>query len=232
MLKNKKWFGVIVLLVAVILTITACTTGSAEPTLDPNVIYTEAALTVAAQLTQEAPPTATVEPTAIPTNTPEPTATTAPELPTSTPESDTAAITPTAQPTATLKPASASDLLDSAEMILLYPEDDHVFYSGSVFTPKIGFRNMGDNTWNENYSFRYLSGSTFGIGSKFVMSDYGSQDSVGPSEEIVFTLPNMTAPQEEGRYLSNWCFYNNREAQNLPPQCFFLVTFQIIVDNP
>ena len=52
-----------------------------------------------------------------------------------------------------------------------------------------------------------------------------------PEEDVVITIPGMTAPQEEGRYTSNWCFYNNREDQGLPPQCFYLITFQIIVEN-
>ncbi|NSW51949.1 MAG: hypothetical protein HPY85_05550 [Anaerolineae bacterium] len=219
-------FGVVLLFQAV-----SCATPESVPTLDPAVIYTEAAQTVAAQLTADAPPTATPKPTPIPTNTLVlPTSTLLVERPTETTGGldATPTSTPTQLPTATK--TNSGDLIDEAELIVLYPPDDQVIFAGSPFSAQIGFRNTGPNTWTENYTFRYLSGHTFGAATKFLMDDYGNQDTVAPGGEVVFTIPGMTAPSEPGRYLSNWCFYNNREDQGLPPQCFYLITFQIIVE--
>jgi len=78
---------------------------------------------------------------------------------------------------------------------------------------------------------RYLSGNTFGVGSKYTIELHSPKTDVRPEEDVVITIPGMTAPQEEGRYTSNWCLYNNREEQGLAPQCFYLITFQIIVEN-
>ena len=233
MITMKKALHISALFLAAAMITVGCGMQNAEPTIDPAMIYTEAAQTVAAQLTLEAPPTNTPEPTAIPTNTPlPPTNTPLPERPTETPQTDEndPTSTPAAQPTATR--SSSGDLIDEAVMTYFYPPDDQDFTAGGTFNAQVGFRNMGPNTWNASYSIRFLSGNTFGVGSKFIMDDFGNQDSLAPGGEVIFTIPNMTAPDEEGRYLSNWCLYNNREAQGLPPQCFYLITFQIIVDNP
>lgn len=231
---NYKNLAVLILIVISILSVGACVNTAAEPTLDPNMIYTEAAKTVSAQLTAEVPPTDIPTPTAPPTNTPVPaTNTPLPERPTETPlptatEEGESANTP--QPTATVR-TSGNELIDEALFITFYPPVDQIFTSGGTFDAQVGFRNVGPNTWNGGYSMRYLSGNTFGVGSKYTIDDYALKDSVAPGEDVVITIPGMTAPKEEGRYLSNWCFYNNREAQGLRPQCFFLVTFQIIVSN-
>jgi hypothetical protein len=234
MFTAKNVFQVLALMLITALVTVGCTTGTPEPTLDPAVIYTEAAQTVAAQLTMDAPPTQTPEPTAIPTNTPvPPTSTPLPERPTETPQTagDMPTTTPIPQPTAT-RASSSGELIDDAILTYFYPPDDQVFTADGFFNAQVGFQNMGPITWNEDYSLRYLSGNTFGVGSKFVMDDFSNQDVVAPGSEVIFTIPNMKAPSEEGRYLSNWCLYNNREAQGLAPQCFYLITFQIIVDNP
>lgn len=213
--------------------VSACTATPAEPTIDANVIYTEAAKTVAAQLTAEVTPTEIPTITPPPTNTPVPTATAIPERPTATEapaEEEAAAATATPNPTAT-QPSGSNELIDQALFTVFFPPDDQVYTSGGTFKPQVGFLNTGPNTWNGQYSMRYLSGSTMGVSGKYTIELYGSKSSVAPGEEVLITLPKFTAPNEEGRYTSNWCFYNNREDQGLAPQCFFLVTFQIIVKN-
>lgn len=223
-----------VFLLVLILFIGACTPGAEESPLDPNLIYTEAAKTVSAQLTADVPPTEMPSPTALPTNTPipatitptmeEPTETLAPTV------TSDANATNTPQPTAT-RNNSADDLVDEALFTVYFPPVDQRYTSGGTFDAQVGFQNVGPNTWNGGYSMRYLSGNTFGVEGKYTIDDYGNVEDVAPGEEVIITIPGMTAPMEEGRYLSNWCFYNNREDQGLPPQCFFLVTFQIIVRN-
>jgi hypothetical protein len=112
-----------------------------------------------------------------------------------------------------------------------FPPVDQIYTSGGSFNAQVGFQNVGPNTWNSGYSMRFLSGNSFGAAGKYTLDEYGSEKDVAPGEEVIITIPGMVAPTEEGRYISNWCFYNNREDQGLPPQCFFLVTFQIIVQN-
>ncbi len=226
--------AILILTFILIFSTGACVNTAAEPTLDPNMIYTEAAKTVSAQLTAEVPPTEAASPTAPATNTPVPaTNTPLPERATETPlptETPSENGTNTPQPTATVK-TTADELIDEALFITFYPPVDQIFTSGGTFDAQVGFRNVGPNTWNGGYSMRFLSGNTLGVGSKYTIDDYSVKDSVAPGEDVVITIPGMTAPTEEGRYLSNWCFYNNREAQGLRPQCFFLITFQIIVSN-
>ncbi|MDZ4158238.1 MAG: hypothetical protein U1B80_00470, partial [Anaerolineaceae bacterium] len=89
--RNISWVLCLVCLVS----LTACgSPAPIEPTLDPNAIYTQAAQTVAAQLTQ----TALVAPTA--TSTPEPTPTVPEPTPTFPPiptlELPSSALTPVA----------------------------------------------------------------------------------------------------------------------------------------
>jgi hypothetical protein len=228
-MKNKFTLSVMVMMVFVFL-VGACT--STQPTIDPNIVYTEAAKTVAAELTSEVPPTAPPTATAPPTNTPVP--------PTNTPTMEPPTETPL--PTATADNAAAStptptwqagndELIDEALFTVYYPPVDQRYTSGGVFNAQVGFQNVGPNTWNSGYSMRFLSGTDFGVGGKYTLDEFGSVTTVAPGEEVVITIPNMKAPQEEGTYISNWCFYNNREDQGLRPQCFFLVSFQIIVRN-
>lgn len=232
MKKKTSRLTLIIGFIIAISIVAACSTTPAEPTLDANMIYTEAAKTVAAQLTAEVTPTEEPTITPIPTNTEMPTATDIPERPTATeaPEESNEAAEPTIQPTATTA-SNANELIDQALFTVFFPPDDQVYTSGGTFNPQVGFQNTGPNTWNNQYSMRYISGSTLGVEGKYTIELYGNNSSVAPGEEVLITLPKMTAPQEEGRYTSNWCFYNNREDQGLAPQCFYLVTFQIIVQN-
>ncbi len=232
MRKLRTQWSTLLLIFIVLVLVAACSTTPAEPTIDANLIYTEAAKTVAAQLTNEAPPTLEPTITPVPTNTQAPTITETPEQPTATetPQDEGTEVTETPLPTATLN-SGGNELIDQASLLTFHPPDDQIYTPGGVFDAQVGFKNTGPNTWNKYYSMRYLSGNTFGVGSKYTIELYSPKDTVEPEEDVVITIPGMTAPQEEGRYTSNWCFYNNREDQGLPPQCFYLITFQIIVEN-
>lgn len=232
MRKRKIQWSALLLIFIVVALITACSATPAEPTIDANVIYTEAAKTVAAQLTDEAPPTLEPTITPVPTNTSAPTITETPEQPpaTETPQEEVVEVTTTPLPTATTT-SGGDELIDQASLLTFHPPDDQIYTPGGVFDAQVGFKNTGPNTWNKYYSMRYLSGNTFGVGSKYTIELHSPKSDVRPDEDVVITIPGMTAPQEEGRYLSNWCLYNNREEQGLPPQCFYLITFQIIVEN-
>jgi hypothetical protein len=152
----------------------ACTTA-AQPTIDPNLVYTEAAKTVSAELTAEVPPTEIPSPTAPPTNTPVPaTSTPTPEPPTETPQpTSTQDVDEESLPTATLKP-NTDDLIDEALFTVYFPPVDQRYTSGGVFNAQVGFQNVGPNTWNSGYSMRFLNGNDFGVGGKYTLDEYGN----------------------------------------------------------
>ena len=205
---------------------TSCTASELTLDDDPVLRYTEAAQTVFVQLTRDAP---TVTPTPTLTVTPEP------STPTPTVPTPTATQEPSATPQVDVEPTSTRDLsnelVDLAQLVLSHPPVDQIFSPGGVFTAQIGFSNAGPNTWNSGYSLRFLSGDSFTAAGKYTLEYHGSQTTVAPGEQVVISIPSMTAPMEPGTYLSNWCFYNIREAQGLPPQCFYIVSFQIIVQQ-
>lgn len=216
------------LAIGLLILLSAC--GVSELTLDedPVLRYTEAAQTVFVQFTKDAP-TITPTPTESPTSTPQP--------PTHTPTLLTPSPTlePTETPIQQIEPTpTASDpneLIDKAQLTLYAPPVDQIYSPNGVFEAQVGFLNAGPNTWNSGYSLRFLNGNAFSAAGKYTLASFGSQTIVAPGEEVAITIPSMIAPSEPGTYVSNWCFYNNREEQGLPPQCFYIVSFQIIVQQ-
>lgn len=228
MSNSRKFFaeGVFSLVIGLLLILPACVASELTLDEDPILRYTEAAQTVFVQLTKDAP---TITPTAteLPIFTPRPpTLTPTIATPSPTPEPSS---TPTEEVEPTRNDQDPDELIDKAQLVLYAPPVDQIYSPGDVFEAQVGFRNVGPNTWNSGYSIRFLSGNSFAAAGKFTLESFGSQTTVSPGEEVAITIPAMTAPSEPGTYLSNWCFYNNREEQSLPPQCFYIVSFQIIV---
>jgi len=157
MRKLRTQWSALLLIFIVLVLVAACSTTPAEPTIDANLIYTEAAKTVAAQLTNEAPPTVEPSITPIPTNTPLPTITETLEQPTATdiPQEEGAEETEAPVPTATQN-SGGDELIDLASLLIFHPPDDQIYTPGGVFDAQVGFKNTGPNTWNQYYSMRYL----------------------------------------------------------------------------
>jgi hypothetical protein len=216
------------IVIGLLVLLPACVASELTLYEDPIFRYTKAAQTVFVQLTKDAP-TITPIPTELPTFTTVP-ATLAPATitPTPTPE-------PTVTSIAVIEPtptdSDPNELIDQAQLVLYTPPIDQIYSPGGTFEAQVGFRNVGPNVWNNGYSMRFLSGNSFAAARKYTLESYGSQTMVAPGEEVAIAIPAMTAPAEPGTYISNWCFYNNREEQGLPPQCFYIVSFQIIVQQ-
>lgn len=189
-------------LMAAILLLTACTPAAAPaPTLDPNQLFTQAAQTVIAQLTKNAP-TATLTPAV----TKAPTAT-----------STQLGALPTLPPLATLPslatPTRASlNIADKAMYITQSPTDNSSVTAGKVFNITWHLRNVGTTTWNQNYVYRFYSAvnklSTAANG-------YNLTKTVPPNGEIDLTVV-ATAPSSAGTYDTQWVL-TNPEGVNFAP---------------
>lgn len=208
-----KKFLTRLMLGGLILVLAACNAAPVEPTVDANVIYTQAAQTVEAQLTltAAAQPTATATPE--PTATPEATAT--PELPTATPTLDPTALaltplsgSPTAAvlvpPTQAAAPTQESGPKpgDNATFLYNVPGDGTKFTPREEFLFAVGWKNSGTTTWNSNYGMVYLGGTLIATYTSIKMDK-----DVKPGEKYEFNM-RMYAPEKPGKYITRWKLVN------------------------
>lgn len=170
------------ILFAVILA--SCNLPSRAPqTQEPNAIFTQAALTVQAQLSQTA--------TLAPFNTP----TLPPPQPT-----NTAVVLPTL-PVVTTPPASPTPLCDLGEFIRdVSIPDGSIIAPGASFTKTWRIRNAGTCTWS-GYSLVFDSGDAMNATSPIPIP------SVAPGQEVDLSV-NLTAPSSNGSYRGYWRIRN------------------------
>jgi hypothetical protein len=229
---DKKILRSLVIIVLAI-SLSACGGGTpAEPTIDPNVIKTEAVETAFAQMTLEAimNPSATPLPTetAIPTNTMVPTMTnTSAPLP----GVSTSVVTAALPGVAATLPASGSvsgTVNDKAQWVSQIPEDGTKYYLvttevvSHIFNIIWTVQNTGTTTWNDSYKLRYYSGDKFFRGE--TEFDFPEDISVAPGKQA--DLPIVASyPDSEGTYESVWVL-TNPEGVN-----FQVLTIKIVVIN-
>ena len=164
------------------LVLSSCNLPSRAPqTEEPNAIFTQAALTVQAQLNQTATPapfyTLTLPP-------PQPTNTAIP-LPTLPPAKTN---TPVASPTA---------VCDQGQFIKdVSIPDGTTFSPGETFTKTWRIRNAGTCTWS-GYSLVFDSGDAMSGTSPSAIG------TVGPGQEVDLSV-NLTAPSTNGSYRGYW----------------------------
>lgn len=158
--------------------LSACNLPSkAQQTEEPNAVFTQAALTVQAQLAQSTPFSTPTLPPAQPTN--------------------TAITLPTAAP-ATIPPAvSATPVCDQAQFIkdVTIP-DGTTFTPGELFTKTWRLRNSGNCTWS-GYSLVFDSGDAMNGTSPVPIG------TVNPGQEVDLSV-TFTAPATDGSYRSYW----------------------------
>ena len=177
----KFFRNILVLSVLLVFILSACNLPSNAPQTDePNVIFTQAALTVQAQLTQS-----------VPFNTP-----TLPPPP--------ATNTPVTLPTFTLPPpvtftpiASATPVCDQAQFVKDVTIPDGTLYTpGTSFTKTWRLRNAGNCTWS-GYSLVFDSGDAMNGTSPIAIG------TVSHGQEVDLSV-TLVAPATNGSYRGYW----------------------------
>lgn len=203
MSKIMKTSGLLIVLAAVLLS--ACGSGQAEPTINPDLIYTSAAMTVAAQLTEAAelnptstftimPPTETQAAPTLPINPP---GTSVGGTPGQGLLTSTALVLPTftASP---LPPVAQAKY----EVIGQSPADDTKIHPGTSFDMIWTIKNTGTETWTENYTVQFFTGDRIG-GGHYTTAKYEFGKNIKPGETINVRV-DMQAPKAKGEYYSWW----------------------------
>jgi len=205
---QKKFAGRILTVLLSLTILTACGGNSGSPTPDANAIFTAAAVTVGAQLSQTAAAKPTSTNTPQPTNTPVPTMTrgtagTLPALPG--PGSTLGAGTAVALPgLATATRAVVASSGDKCEWVRNDPAD------GAVIDPSTGFdliytlKNTGTTTWTTNYKLRYYVGDYFTDGREFNLKEAVAPGSQGRA------IADATAPSTKGTYKASFVLTNEQ----------------------
>lgn len=196
---NKKNTGAFLVMLACIplLLIAACTPAPpAEPTLDANEIFTQAAITVSAKLTS----TALAMPTETPTATAQPTNTQAP--PTATATTPLIGQVTGTPPTMTLAPnPNKMEFLGDVTI-----PDGQIIPAGSKFVKTWRVKNIGTTTWTENFRLRHWAGERYGAATSILL---GKEVKPGETTEISI---EFTAPLNNGEYMSMWILSDEDEA--------------------
>ncbi len=198
--------GLLILVSALILG--ACTPGETPaPTVDTNMIFTAAAQTVQAQLSE----TAAAAPTATDTPMPlEPTA--ALEVPTLAPvgQQDDGTGLLTATPLFTLAPLPglatatpgglpAGPTNVTAQWVSNDPADGADFSRGQKFDVRWTIKNVGTTTWTDQYYIQYAWGDKLTEKSKYYFRDA----EVKPDETTTIIADGL-APDSTGEFTSWW----------------------------
>jgi hypothetical protein len=186
---HKKIIITAILLAGVFI-LSACGSKAAEATptatpVDINAVYTQAAQTVVAQLTQQAP---TITPTPVFTDTPAVTATPLIQQPTST------KIPPTA--------ASCANMTFVDDVTI--PDGEQMF-AGQDFTKTWKVKNSGTCTWTTGFKLAYVRGEAMG-GQTVSLA---SAVAVGQTVDISVTLK---APSKSGQSTGVWGLMDEKGA--------------------
>ena len=179
-----------------VLILSACNLPSSKPTqqVNPDAIFTAAAETVVAQLTQSAllvptnPPVATQPaPTSEPTITAQPQSTTA--------------------PAATIAPTTSCDAAQFITDVSI--PDGTTFDGNATFTKTWRLKNIGACTWSSSYSLVYDSGDAMGGPTTQSLTD-----TVLPGGSVDISI-GLQAPASAGTYRGYWGITNSA-GQRMP----------------
>jgi hypothetical protein len=221
---KKNLLAGLIFLVAGSILIAACSAQqpTAAPTVDANMIYTQAAQTVQAGLAQTPVP-----PTSAPTEAQAATATMDPNIAlalTATAQSILpGGATPTlaaGQPTPTTGAGATATLVvlptatkavvnpqpntkgDKAELIGQSPADGSNVSKSATFNVALTFKNTGTTTWTNKYALKFFAGDRMGSPTDVVMTK-----DVKPGDTIVLQFP-MKASDQKGSKRTIWVLQN------------------------
>lgn len=219
-IKSKISTGIVLLLVLIAATACGAETPAAEPTQDINLLRTEVAATVLAQVTV---------PTCPATSLPSPTPTitvinTAVLQPTAAASGTLAASSGTPAAAGTAATAAATGTPTSlgtnlAEWASQSVTDGTVFTPGESFSVTWELKNTGTTTWTPGYMLRYFAGEPFGAPKEVLINQ-----TVLPGQTATITVP-MIAPGLPGDYRSDWVMATDIRA-NFKQSVFIKITVQ------
>lgn len=194
-----KSLGLALVLIAAALVLSACGAAApAEPTADPNVVFTQVAETVMVSMTQTSeamPPTATTAPTVT-------TAPTQPIVPTV--DVNATAAAAAAVPTVALAPtATVRRYGDAASYGTQSPMDGKVFSPNEDFVFHVCLDNIGDTDWTTGYYLLYVDGTKSCFDSTTYVGETVEFDDDNP--RWCFDL-SCRAPEGTGTYTTYWDF--------------------------
>lgn len=188
----------VLLIILLVLPALACNMPRGTPTpSEADALYTAAAQTVSAQLTQVTQPLPTTAggtpgaPTAVPTF---------PVAPTSTQTSLPINTATTVPPTATQVPCDRIKFVKD----VTYPDNTEV-PAGTSFIKTWRLQNDGSCTWNTGYALVFTSGEAMGASASVPLTS-----SVGPGQTVDLSV-SLVAPSDGGTYRGD---YKLRNASN------------------
>jgi len=209
---SKKNLVLRLALFVMVLVLASCNTATPAPALptplpttDLGVVRTEAAQTVVARITADAQANPSATPTqVVATETP---------LPKETPTQVVLTVTPVASLTPTRRASSgggggyvgptATAYTDRASLTAQSIRDGASFPGGYDFDVTWTFKNTGFRDWDTQFYIKYLSGDL-----KPKQDIYMLPEAVKKNDSISMTA-DFVAPQEPGRYESNWALIND-----------------------
>jgi len=186
MQKHSFWIPFLLLVGALALSACGSSAGEGTPTVtlvDINAVYTQAAQTVIAQLTQQAP---TITPTPVFTDTPDVTA------------------TPTiGQATSTRVPATAASCANMLFIEDVTIPDGTQLPAGQDFTKTWRLQNTGTCPWTTNFKLVFVRGEAMG-GQSLALS------SVVATGQKVDISVNLKVPSKTGKLSGVWSLVDDK----------------------
>ena len=177
------------------LVLSACGAAApAEPTLDPNMIFTQVAETVMVSMTQTAqsmPPT----PEPPPTQTPEPAMPPTPTVDLSIPTLTPMPLGPT---------PTVQRFGDAAKFGTNTPKDGSTFKMGEQFAITVCFDNVGTTDWTDEYYLEWVSGPRLWNNTKFFYVEALTK----PGKRWCFTMPAVAPYSTGSQLITRWYFKN------------------------
>ena len=181
----SKRSSVFFILSLLILFVFACTLPSGEPERsDPNIVFTAAAETVSAQLTEVA----------------------LNRIETQTPQSQSSAPTAVASftPLSSTSVPATEDNCDKADFVTdVTVSDGTAFSPGETFTKTWRVENIGTCTWTTGYALVFENGAQMGG-----VSSQALTGNVAPGETVDISI-DLAAPSTDGNYTGNWQIRNS-----------------------
>lgn len=222
MSKSLPKAGLLIVLAALLLS--ACGGNNAEPTVNPDTIYTAAAMTVEAQLTEAARlnPTSTV--TVMPTETPSPTVTIS--APVTNPQVTSTVLV---LPTYTLAAPVGTGAQAKYEVVGQSPADETKIAPGVTFEMKWTIKNTGTATWTKDYTIQFFTGNRIG-GGIFTTNVYAFGKEVKPGDTITLTV-EMSVPDKEDTYYSWWKLKDEYGSNFGDVDVTIIGTFEVVRSN-